>query len=138
LTNKLGTSEIGEYLVPYLVYGRSTSRDDIMPKQSANLAELELSGWDEIRKALEEVEELRKQGFDARVEVEDSGNSSGLRVTLRSFKELREYISYRFSKMLMTGISSAIPLDDFERLVSETTTNLLEDSDTVRGRFLEC
>ncbi|MHA1135174.1 MAG: hypothetical protein ACTSSE_01665 [Candidatus Thorarchaeota archaeon] len=109
-----------------------------MPKQSANLAELELSGWDEIRKALEEVEELRKQGFDARVEVEDSGNSSGLRVTLRSFKELREYISYRFSKMLMTGISSAIPLDDFERLVSETTTNLLEDSDTVRGRFLEC
>ncbi|MBA7576829.1 hypothetical protein ES708_18671 [subsurface metagenome] len=109
-----------------------------MPKQSANLAELELSGWDEIRKALEEVEELRKQGIDARVEVEDSRDSSGLRVTLRSFKELQEYINYRFSRMIITGFTSTIPLDDFERLVTETSTNLLDDSENIRGRFLEC
>ncbi len=109
-----------------------------MPKQSANLAELELSGWDEIRKALEEVEELRKQGIDARVEVEDSRDSSGLRVTLRSFKELQEYINYRFSRMIITGFTSTIPLDDFERLVTETSTNFLDDSENIRGRFLEC
>ncbi|MGY5873499.1 MAG: hypothetical protein RTV72_14725 [Candidatus Thorarchaeota archaeon] len=109
-----------------------------MPKQSADLTDLELSGWEEIRKALEEVEELRKQGLDARVEVVDGKDPSGLRVTLRSFKELQEYISHRFSKMLMTGISSAIPLDDFERLVAETSTSLLDDSESIRGRFLEC
>lgn len=109
-----------------------------MPEQSADLTELGLSGWDEIRKALEEVEELRKQGLDARVEIVDIRDTSGLRVTLRSFKELQEYISHRFSKMLMTGINSAVPLDDFERIVSETSTNILEESDSIRGRLVEC
>ncbi|GAH30804.1 unnamed protein product, partial [marine sediment metagenome] len=28
--------------------------------------------------------------------------------------------------------------DDFERLVAETSTDLLDDSDNIRGRFLEC
>ena len=109
-----------------------------MPKQSADLTDLELSGWEDIRKALEEVEDLRKQGLDARVEIVDCRDTSGLRVTLRSFKELQEYISHRFSRMLMSGISSTIPLDDFERIVSETSTNLLKDSDNIRGRILEC
>jgi hypothetical protein len=109
-----------------------------LPEQSADLTELGLSGWDEIRKALEEVEELRKQGLDARVEIVDIRDTSGLRVTLRSFKELQEYISHRFSKMLMTGINSAVPLDDFERIVSETSTNILEESDSIRGRLVEC
>ena len=109
-----------------------------MPEQSADLTELELSGWEEIRKALEEVERLRMQGFDARVEIVDSSDSSGLRVTLRSFKELQEYISYRFSRMLMTGINSSVPLDDFERIVAETSTSILNDSDNIRGRLVEC
>ena len=108
-----------------------------MPEQSTDIDALELTGWEEIRKALEEVEELRKQGFDARVEIVDCRDSSGLRVTLRSFKELQEYITHRFSRMLMTGINSAVPLDDFERIVAETSTNLLEDSDNIRGRILE-
>jgi len=107
-----------------------------VPKQSADLSELELSGWEEIRKALEEVEELRKQGLDARVEIVDSSDSFGLRMTLRSFKELQEYISHRFSKMLMTGINSAIPLDDFEQIVADTSTNLLKNSVNIRGRIL--
>ena len=109
-----------------------------MPEQSADLTELELSGWEEIRKALEEVEDLRKQGLDARVEIVDRRDSSGLRVTIRSFKELQEYISYRFSRLLMTGISSSIPLDDFERIVAETSTSILKDSDNIRGRLVEC
>ena len=108
-----------------------------MPKQSTDLAELELTGWEDIRKALEEVEELRKRGLDARVEIVDCGDPTGIRVTLRSFKELQEYISHRFSKMLMNGINSAIPLDDFERIVSDTSTNLLKDSENIRGRILE-
>lgn len=109
-----------------------------MPKQSTNLTELELSGWDEIRKALVEVEELRKNGLDARVEVVDCRDPTGVRVTLRSFKELQEFISYRFSRMLVTGFTSTVPLDDFERLVAETSTNLLDDSENIRGRFVEC
>ena len=109
-----------------------------MPEQSADLTELELSGWEEIRKALEEVEDLRKQGLDARVEIVDCRDSSGLRVTIRSFKELQEYISHRFSRLLMTGISSSIPLDDFERIVAETSTSILKDSDNIRGRLVEC
>jgi len=108
-----------------------------VPKQSTNLTELELSGWDEIRKALVEVEELRKNGLDARVEVVDCRDPTGVRVTLRSFKELQEYISYRFSRMLVTGFTTTIPLDDFERLVAETSISLLVDSDDIRGRFLE-
>ena len=109
-----------------------------MPTQSTDLDELELSGWNEIRKALEEVEEIRKNGLDARVEVVDCRNPAGVRVTLRSFRELQEFISYRFSRMLISGFTSTIPLDDFERLVAETSTDLLDDSDNIRGRFLEC
>ena len=109
-----------------------------MPEQSADLTELELSGWEEIRKALEEVEGLRRKGLDARVEIVDCSDSSGLRVTLRSFKELQEYISHRFSRMLMTGINSSVPLDDFERIVAETSTSILKDSDNIRGRLVEC
>jgi hypothetical protein len=109
-----------------------------VPEQSADLTELELSGWDEIRKALEEVEDLRKQGLDARVEIVDCRDSSGLRVTIRSFKELQEYISYRFSRMLISGVTSTIPLDDFERIIAETSTSILKDSDNIRGRLVEC
>lgn len=108
-----------------------------MPKQSTDTVNLELSGWEQIRKALEEVEELRKEGFDARVEIIDCRDPSHLRVTLRSFKELRDYISHKFSKILMSEISSAIPLDDFERIVTETSTSLLKDSDNIRGRLVE-
>ncbi len=109
-----------------------------MPKQSTDIVDLELSGWEEIRKALEEVEELQKQGLDARVEIVDCSDSSRIRVTLRSFRELQEYISQRFSKLLMSEVSSPIPLDDFERIVAETSTNLLKDSDNIRGRLVEC
>jgi len=105
-------------------------------KQSTDLADLELMGLEEIRKALEEVESLRKQGFDARLELVECMDTTNLRVTLCSFKELQEYISHRFSRMLMSEITSAIPLDDFERIVSETSTNILKDSNNLRGRVL--
>jgi len=109
-----------------------------VPKQSTDIVDLELSGWEDIRKALGEVEELRKQGLDARVEIVDCSDPSHLRVSLRSFRELQNYISHRFSKMLMSEVSSAIPLDDFERIVAETSTSLLKDSENIRGRLFEC
>jgi hypothetical protein len=108
-----------------------------VPKQSADLSKLELSGWEEIRKALEEVEELRKQGLDARIEIIDTNDDSGLCMTLRSFRDLQQYLSHRLGKMLMASINSPIPLDDFERLVSETSASFFEESGSIRGKLIE-
>jgi hypothetical protein len=111
-----------------------TNRDDTVQKQIAKLVNSELVGLDEIRVALKGVEELRQNGIDARVEILDDVNDSVLQVTLRSFKELQEFITQRYSRMLVDGVNTAIPLDDFERLVTETTTHLLEDTERIRGR----
>jgi hypothetical protein len=105
-----------------------------VPHQSSYLAEAELIGLDAIRVALKGVEELRKEGIDARVEILDGEDDSVLRVSLRSFKELQEFITNRYSRMLVDGVTTAIPLDDFERLVNATTTHLLEDTQRMRGR----
>lgn len=112
------------------------SRDDIVPHQSSYLREAELTGLDEIRVALKEIEELRLKGIDARVEILDDKDGSGPYVTLKSFRELQEFITQRYSRMLTEGVNSAIPLDDFERLVAETRTHLLEDTQRIRGRML--
>ena len=107
--------------------------DNVVLDQSLHLAVSELTGLDEIRVALKGVEELRREGIDARVEILDSEDDSSLRIPLRSFKDLQEFITQRYSRMLVTGVNSAIPLDDFERLVAETTTRLLEDTQRIRG-----
>lgn len=107
-----------------------------MQHQISYLAEAELTGLDEIRVALKDVEELRQKGIDARVEIIESEDDSGLRVSLRSFRELQEFITRRYSKMLTDGVNSAIPLDDFERLVTETRIHLLEDTQRIRGRVM--
>jgi len=109
------------------------SRDDIVPHQSSYLKEAVLTGLDEIRVALKEVEKLRQNGIDARVEILDYDDNSSPRVTLRSFRELQEFITQRYSRMLTDGITSAIPLDDFEQLVSETRIRLLDDTQRIRG-----
>jgi len=108
--------------------------DNAVSGQSLHPVESELTGLDEIRVALKGVEELRREGIDARVEILDCDDSSSLRSVLRSFKDLQEFITERYSRMLVTGVDSAIPLDDFERLVAGTTTRLLEDTQRIRGR----
>jgi hypothetical protein len=110
------------------------NRDDTVPYQNSYLREAELKGLDEIRVALKEVEELRLKGINARIEILDGEDESALRIHLRSFRELQEFITYRYSRMLVDGVNTAIPLDDFERLVSETTTRLLDDTKNIRGR----
>jgi hypothetical protein len=104
-----------------------------VPQQSSKLLESELTGLDEIRVALKHVEELRLDGIDARVEVLDGEENSHLKVTLRSFKELQEYITRRYSRLLVNAVDSAIPLDDFERLVTETRVRLLDDTKRIRA-----
>jgi hypothetical protein len=104
-----------------------------VPQQSSKLVGSELTGLDEIRIALKHVEELKLEGIDAWIEVLDGGEGSHLRVNLRSFKELQEYISHRYSRLLVNAVDSAIPLDDFERLVTETRTHLIDDTKKIRA-----
>jgi hypothetical protein len=104
-----------------------------VPQQSSKLIKSELTGLDEIRVALKHVEKLCLEGVDARVEVFDNEESSHLRVTLRSFKELQEYVTHRYSRLLVDAIDSAIPLDDFERLVAETRVRILDDTKSIRA-----
>lgn len=106
-----------------------------MQHQKTDLAEYELCGWEEIREAMEYVEELRGKSIDARIEVMDEDCNSCTRVILHSFDELQEFISYRFSRLLVSGITTSIPLDDFERLITEVSTRLLGDSRRVIGRL---
>jgi hypothetical protein len=109
------------------------NRDEVVPYQRSELRNAELIGLDEIRIALKEVEELRLKGTNARVEILDGKDDTALRIRITSFKELQEFITHRYSRMLVDGIDTAIPLDDFERLVSETTTHLLDDTQRIRG-----
>jgi hypothetical protein len=95
--------------------------------------ESELTGLDEIRVALKRVEELRLDGIDARIEVLVDEENTHLRVTLRSFKDLQDYITQRYSRLLVNAVESAIPLDDFEKLVTETRVRLLNDTRSIRA-----
>ncbi|TFG32830.1 hypothetical protein EU527_09375 [Candidatus Thorarchaeota archaeon] len=107
-----------------------------MDYQKTNPTEFELYGWNEIRKAMEHVEKLRQNGVDARIEVIDTDCASCPAMTLCSFDELREFISIRFTHMLGRGVTTSISLDDFEQLISETTTRLFDESDRIVGKIL--
>lgn len=107
-----------------------------MPKQTSNLAGMELVGFEAIRSAIVYIEDLRRKGTNAHIEVFSLDTNSGEYVTISSFEELQEYISHCFSRMLLDDVHSAIPLDDFERLVIDTTTHLLQDTDRIHGRII--
>jgi len=108
----------------------------MVPHQRADLAEQTLHGWEKIREAMSQVEELRARGIDARIELSDEDSEHQASVPLYSFDDLREYVSRRFSRMLVNAISSSIPLDDFEQLVSETSTILFVNPSGIAGRLL--
>ena len=75
-----------------------------------------LVGWDEIRKALREVEKYRQLGQDAKVEIINSVANTTLRITLRSRKELDEYFNSHLRRLI---------LDD-----------CIEDTSCVSGRII--
>ncbi len=108
----------------------------MLSSQRIKTTEHELVGLDEIRKAMAEVEDLRRNGINARIEVEDKIGKSSIKVLLYSSDELQVFISHRFSRMLVNGITTSIPLDDFERIVSEVSTRLVDDSNSITGRLI--
>lgn len=62
-----------------------------------------LTGWEEIRQALQFVEELRntQEHTDARVEVYEHSGDSSLKVSFRTLQELDDYLRSRFRRMLL-------------------------------------
>jgi hypothetical protein len=81
-----------------------------------NTDEQYLSGWKNVRTALEQVEKMRQQGRDARLEVINSVSNTTLRITLRSTKELDEYLNSHLRRLIIDG--------------------LVEDSSCVSGRII--
>ena len=62
-----------------------------------------LVGWEEIRAALRDVEKLRQSGKNAKVEIINSINTNTLRITLRSIKELDEYLNSHLRRLILDG-----------------------------------
>ncbi|MHA1909077.1 MAG: hypothetical protein ACW98Y_17395 [Candidatus Thorarchaeota archaeon] len=83
-----------------------------------------LTGWDEIRQALEFVEGLRKQHrhSDARIEVYEISEESSLMVTLRSVHELDDFLESRLMRKLLKR--------------EETTSRQLDVMTEVQAKFL--
>ncbi len=107
-----------------------------MTRQRTEITEHNLLGLIEIRKAMEYVEELRRKGIDAKIEVEDKKSDQSRIIILHSFNELQEFISQLFTRMLVDGISSSVPLDDFEQIVSEVSTSLVDESKDITGKVI--
>ena len=99
-----------------------------------------LTVWEDIRKALSIVEELRKQQShsNARVEVyQNSADKVSLKVTFRSVQELDEYLNSRFRRMLLEGIGDLLKIDDLERASTKVYAQL-NDLNDVHGHVVLC
>lgn len=70
-----------------------------------NADEQHLSGWKDVRAALEQVEKIRQTGQDARVEVINAVANTTLRITLRSTKELDEYFKSHLRRLILDGLT---------------------------------
>ncbi|MFW9811204.1 MAG: hypothetical protein ACFFF9_02020 [Candidatus Thorarchaeota archaeon] len=96
-----------------------------------------LVGWEEIRQALEFVEEHRKLGTHnhLRIEVYEYSESSNLRVTFRTVSELDEYLQSRFRELLLKGIGDSLKLEDLQKASDEVYARFNEMND-VHGLVL--
>ncbi len=63
-----------------------------------------LIGWEEIRSALEHVESIRREGLEAKVEIENSNTDTILRFSLRSTDELDEYFNSHLRQLILQGL----------------------------------
>jgi len=72
-----------------------------------------LTGWEEIRQALEFVEGLRKkqEHSDARIELYEISEQSSLIVTLRSVHELDDFLESRMRRRLLKRENTSRQLD---------------------------
>ena len=107
-----------------------------MPHQRTEIIEQKLTGLAEIRQAMDQLEDLRGRGIDAKIEIDDMSSNRCEKILLYSLDDLQKFVSHLFSRLLANEISTSIPLDDFERLVSEITTKLLDDTHTITGRLI--
>ena len=69
-----------------------------------DLDEHNLIGWDEIRSALEHVESIRREGQEAKVEIENSNTDTILRFSLKSIDELDEYFNSHLRQLILQGL----------------------------------
>ena len=63
-----------------------------------------LEGWEEIRSALEHVEAIRRNGRNAKVEIENSNADTKLKMTLRSTDELDSYFNSHLRRLILQGM----------------------------------
>jgi len=70
-----------------------------------NVDEQYLSGWRDVRAALERVEKIRQTGQDARVEIINAVANTTLRITLRSTRELDEYFNSHLRQLVLNGLT---------------------------------
>lgn len=94
-----------------------------------------LIGWDDIRRALGVVEELRNEEpyTNARIEVYQHGaNQMRLKVTLRSVQELDDYLNSRFRRVLQEEMRESFRLSELE-LVSSRVRQKLSGLGDVHG-----
>ncbi len=69
-----------------------------------DLDEHNLIGWDEIRSALEHVESIRREGREAKVDIENSNTDTILRFSLKSIDELDEYFNSHLRQLILQGL----------------------------------
>ncbi|MGY5858359.1 MAG: hypothetical protein RTU63_03245 [Candidatus Thorarchaeota archaeon] len=72
--------------------------------QLENLDGHYLEGWEEIRVALEHVEVIRRNGQNAKVEIENSNSDTKLKMTLRSTNELDAYFKSHLRQLILNGM----------------------------------
>jgi hypothetical protein len=136
VTYQLGFSEIHDYLTWGELYHRKMCRDNATPNRPDPeglhfLLGKTLVGWEEIRQALEFVEEHRKHGIHShvRIEVYEYGENSNLKVTFRTVSELDEYLHSRFRGMLLKGVGDSLKIDDIQRASDEVYARFNEMAD---------
>jgi len=73
-------------------------------QHTEDLDEHNLIGWEEIRSALEHVESIRREGREAKVEIENSNTDTILRFSLKSTDELDEYFNSHLRQLILQGL----------------------------------
>ena len=136
VTKQLGVSEIHGYLAWGGLYHKKMCRDNATPTRPDSeglqfLLGKTLVGWEEIRQALEFVEEHRKHGIHShvRIEVHEYSENSNLKVTFRTVSELDEYLHSRFRGMLLKGVGDSLKIDDIQKTSDEVYARFNEMAD---------
>ena len=120
--------KIRHYLTSHKPNYRKMTGDEATPTppdpEGHHLLEKTLTGWEEIRQALEFVEGLRKQQehSDARIELYEISEESSIMVTLRSVHELEDFRESKLRRRLLKN--------------DESTSKHIDRMTEAQGRFV--